>query len=101
MADKTIIELCAESDIHKPKECSACESRDVEYLGLGQYRCKECLTVMYDDYGKVRQYLEKHPGSTEIEVHEETGVTREVIRMFVHQERISVVNGRNNNNVRK
>lgn len=95
------MELYADADIHKPKECSVCKSSDIEYLGLGQYRCKDCLNDMYDDYGKVRRYLEEHPGSTEVVVHAATGVSREVIRMFVQQDRIGVVNGRNNNNVRK
>lgn len=94
MSNKTLMEIFADSDIHKPKECSTCKSTDIEYLGLGQYRCKACMTVMYDDYGKVRRYLEEHPGSTEVEVNANTGVKRETIRMFVHQERFDVVDER-------
>lgn len=94
MSDKTIDEVIAANSFHKPTNCETCNSDNIEYLGLGQYRCRDCLSVMYDDYGKVRKYVEEHPGCTEVDVHMDTGVSREMIGQFVKQQRFEVVNGR-------
>lgn len=97
MAEKTLMQIIAGHDLHKPTECPTCKSDQIEYLGLGQYRCKECLTIMYDDYGKTRKYIEEHPGATEVDVHTATGVSRDTIRQFVREDRFYVVNERSRN----
>lgn len=94
MSDKTINELMTEHEMNKPTKCSVCGSTSIEYLGLGEYRCKDCLNRMYDNYGLVRKYIEEHPGATEVDVHMATGVGRETIRHFVREERFDVVNGK-------
>ena len=71
--------LLATKNIHVPKKCTNCESEEIEYKGLGEYRCSACGNLMYDDFGKVRNYLEEHRGATQNEVSRETGVSTDVI----------------------
>lgn len=64
-----------------PSCCSACGGR-LGYNGLGEYMCERCEHREYDNYGKVRVYLEKHPKASVNQVAMDTGVSRvEVIRM--------------------
>lgn len=77
-------------DLGKPVRCSECKGTDLEYIGLGGYRCKECDHVMYDDYGKVREYLDAHKGATAAEVSAATGVPSGKIRQMVREERFEV-----------
>lgn len=94
MAEKILRDITIGQDIHKPEKCTQCGCVDIEYLGLGEYKCKDCLIIMYDDYGKVRHYVEEHRGATEIDVSMATGVSRETIRHFIRDERFEVINGR-------
>ena len=77
------------------------------YKGLGEYRCEECGESEYDDYGKVRSYLEKHKGAnvsrSYLEKHKganvsdisiETGVSRKSIRQMVKENRFEVIENR-------
>ena len=75
-----------------PGRCSSCGG-ELKYLGLGEYECKECRNVEYDDYGKVRSYLEKHPGALQGEVSRATGVPANRIRGLLEQERIEIAAG--------
>lgn len=64
-----------------PSCCSICGGR-LGYNGLGEYMCEVCEHREYDNYGKVRVYLEKNPRATVNQVAKDTGVARpEVIRM--------------------
>lgn len=64
-----------------PSCCSVCGGR-LGYNGLGEYMCERCEHKEYDNYGKVRVYLEKHPRASVNQVAADTGVSRtEVIRM--------------------
>lgn len=69
-------------DYEKPSRCDICNGA-LKYSGLGEYVCNECGSVQYDDYGKVRIYLEKNPGATLYRVENETGVSAKIIRSLV------------------
>ncbi len=75
-----------------PGRCSACGGK-LKYKGLGEYECEECANMEYDDYGKVRGYLEKHPGALQGEVSKATGVPANRIRGLLQQERIEIAAG--------
>jgi predicted RNA-binding Zn-ribbon protein involved in translation (DUF1610 family) len=75
-----------------PGRCSACGER-LKYRGLGEYICEECGNLEYDDYGKVRAYLEQHPGALQGEVSRATGVPANRIRGLLQQERIEIAAG--------
>ena len=94
MAEKTLDQIMLNFDLNRPTVCEACNSTDIAYNGLGEYHCKDCGTIMYDDYGRVRSYVEQHRGANEVDVSQATGVSRDKIRQFVREQRFEVVNGR-------
>ena len=80
-------------NIHVPKECGNCGEKDPEYKGVGEYKCRKCGYVMYDDFGIVRNYLEEHRGATASEVSHATGVAMETIRYFLKEDRLEIAQG--------
>lgn len=83
-------DFLAVKNTHIPHSCVNCGDEEIEYRGLGEYRCSKCGTLMYDDFGKVRNYLEEHRGATQNEVSRETGVSTDVIRHLLREERIEI-----------
>lgn len=77
---------------HVPKICTQCGGVMV-FKGVGEYHCEECRAVDYDDYGKVRLYIEEHPGANAAQVEEKTGVTQKIIRRLLKDGRIEVAEG--------
>ena len=73
----------------RPGKCSVCSSGLV-YKGVGEYHCSECGNVEYDDYGKVRLYIEEHRGATAAEISEATEVSQGKIRQMLKEERLEV-----------
>lgn len=76
-------------DLHKPVNCGKCGEALV-YLGIGEYECPSCHFLEYDDYGKVRNYLERYRGATQAEVAKSTGVSTSIIRQFLKEEKIEI-----------
>ena len=74
----------------KPIKCEKCGSMDIDYKGVGEYQCKNCGFLMYDDYGTVRNYIEKNPGVTQTEVSLATGVSKAKIRQMLREEKIEI-----------
>ena len=81
--------LLLRGDPSVPTVCTEC-SGEVEYQGLGSYKCKECGHVMYDDYGKVRNYLDEHRGATAYDVSMATGVPQGKIRQMIREEKFEI-----------
>lgn len=77
----------------KPTRCEKCGSMEIEFKGVGEYKCKNCGFLMYDDYGLVRNYIEQNPGATQTEVSMATGVTKSKIRQMLKDERIEIAPG--------
>ncbi|MCR5000212.1 MAG: hypothetical protein K6A71_00290 [Lachnospiraceae bacterium] len=75
-----------------PGRCGECGGK-LNYRGLGEYACEDCGNLEYDDYGKVRSYLEQHPGALQGEVSKATGVPANRIRGLLEQERIEISAG--------
>jgi len=84
--------LIAEVDYHRPMLCSKCGGVMV-FQGVGEYQCEKCKNVEYDDYGKVRGYLEKHPGANTSEVSSNTGVPQKMIRQMLKEARLEIAQG--------
>lgn len=76
-------------DLHKPTRCSKCGG-ELRYEGCGEFICTECGNWEYDDYGKVRNYLETHRGATQTEVSHATGVSTSTIRYLLREDKIEV-----------
>ena len=84
MERKTFGEFC------KPIKCSKCGSGSLHYKGLGEYICEECENLEYDDYGLVRNYLEKHKSTPITVIAQETGVSKYTIRQMLEEERFDI-----------
>ena len=75
-----------------PINCEKCGGVMV-FQGCGEYKCEKCGHVMYDDYGKVRCFLDEHAGASAVQVSESTGVSQKAIRMMLRDSRIEVAAG--------
>lgn len=74
---------------NRPDQCEMCGSQML-FKGLGTYECEKCRHRMMDDYGKVRKFLETHPGASLLHVSDETGVTKHKIRELLKDGRIQL-----------
>ena len=70
---------------HVPNICAECGGEMI-YKGVGEYQCEQCKAVVYDDYGKVRLYVEQHPGATISDTEAATGVPHKVIRQLLRED---------------
>lgn len=74
---------------HIPTVCEKCGGV-MTFKGVGEYECEDCGATAYDDYGKVRAYLEKHKGATAAQVEAATSVKQKTIRMMLKESRLEV-----------
>jgi len=63
------------------------------FKGVGEYQCEDCQYVDYDDYGKVRLYIEEHKGATAAQIEEAVGVPQRTTRRLLKDGRIQVAEG--------
>lgn len=82
-----------ELQIKKPTECDKCGGT-LSYNGLGEYKCDACGNTMFDDYGKVRDYVEHHAGARVQKISDETGVSVKIIKKMLMEERFNLVSNR-------
>lgn len=82
-------EFLERDSYHRPTLCENCGGVMI-FKGVGEYRCEDCSYVEYDDYGKVRLYLEKNSGATITQVEEGTGVKQKIIRQMLKEGRLEV-----------
>ena len=75
-----------------PTVCKNCGSVLV-YRGLGEYRCEKCKEQDFDNYGKTRNYIEKHPGASAVDIEKNTGVSKAAIREMLKESRFEIVEG--------
>lgn len=77
---------------HVPRICTECGGVMV-YKGVGEYRCEDCNRLDFDDYGKVRAYIESHKGATAVEIEQCTGVSQRTIRQMLRESRLEIAVG--------
>lgn len=75
-----------------PYNCKQCGGVMV-YKGVGEYQCEDCNALDWDDYGKVRNYIEKHKGATAAEIEAAVGVSQRSIRRMLKESRIEIAEG--------
>jgi len=83
------VKKIGEDPYHRPIYCPKCGGVMV-FKGVGEYHCEDCGYVDYDDYGKVRLYVERHVGATASEVEEHTGVSQKTIRQMLKEHKLEV-----------
>lgn len=74
---------------HTPTRCEVCGDT-LTFMGVGEYKCDKCGHLMYDDYGVVRNYLEKHKGVTVVQISAATGIPQSKIQQMLKEERLEV-----------
>ncbi len=74
---------------HRPRLCENCGGVMI-FQGVGEYKCEDCSDIAYDDYGKVRLYIEQHQGSTAAQIEEAIGVKQKTIRQMLRDAKIQV-----------
>lgn len=82
-------ELMEMNQINRPTYCEKCNGVMV-FKGVGEYKCEDCGYLDYDDYGKVRNYIEQHSGATSAQVAAATGVSQKAIRDMLRDERLEI-----------
>lgn len=82
-------EFNAVNTYNRPLYCEKCGGVMV-FKGVGEYRCEKCGYLDYDDYGKVRNYIEKHVGANAAQVSKATGVSQKAIRELLKESRIEI-----------
>lgn len=78
--------------LNVPRVCEKCGGVMV-FKGLGEYECEVCGELAYDDYGKVRAYIEEHKGATAAEIEGAIGVSQRTIRRLLKEGRLEVAEG--------
>ena len=87
------LKILEDFDVYnRPQECSKCGGVMI-FKGCGEYKCEKCRNVEYDDYGKVRNYIEKHRGANAAEASEATGVKQKTIRTMLRESRLEITEG--------
>lgn len=76
-------------EYHAPRVCEKCGGVMI-FKGVGEYHCEDCGAVAYDDYGKVRLYIEKHRGATAAQIEAAVGVSQRTIRQMLKEGRLEV-----------
>ena len=71
-------DILAQMERNVPTECPDCRER-LYFKGAGEYKCPRCRKVYYDDFGKVKKYLEENGSASAVEIADNTGVKLEVI----------------------
>ena len=65
-----------------PRICEKC-SGGYKYNGAGEYICKNCGNIAYDDYGKVRKFIEDNGPAPYHVVKKATGVDGRLVREYL------------------
>lgn len=77
---------------HRPSFCSKCGGVMV-FGGVGEYHCEDCKNIEYDDFGKVRLFIEQNRGATAVQIEESTGVKQKTIRQMLRENRLEITTG--------
>ncbi len=90
--DQKLDRLLSPETYNIPRTCEKCGGVMV-FQGLGEYKCEDCGRLDYDDYGKVRAYIEEHKGATAAEIEDAIGISQKTIRRLLRDGRLEVAEG--------
>lgn len=77
---------------NKPVVCDRCKGK-MFYVNGGLYRCGSCGYEVLDDFGKVKKFLDEHGAMSVMEISQATGVSVDIITMFLKQGRVEIPEG--------
>lgn len=81
--------ILLKDEYHIPRVCEKCGGVMI-FKGVGEYHCEDCGAVAYDDYGKVRLYIEEHRGATAAQIESAIGVPQRTIRRMLKEGKLEV-----------
>lgn len=88
--ERQLMSMVFDNNLYNPPQsCRKCGGR-MAFKGVGEYKCESCGALEYDDYGKVRCYIEEHRGATAAEIEDAVGVSQKSIRQMLKEQRIEV-----------
>lgn len=73
----------------KPSKCPECGEKLI-FEGGGSYRCQKCETVVLDNFGKIKKYLDENGAASCITIARATGVRREIIEQMLKEGRLEI-----------
>lgn len=73
----------------RPVSCSKCNA-SLYYKGSGRYVCSECEHEEYDDFGKVKKFLDKNGPTPSNIIMEETGVSLEKLDAMLRNGQVEI-----------
>ncbi len=76
----------------KPIRCQLCHGK-MDYKGRGQYVCVSCGNRDFDDYGRVRNFLEEYGVAPSSIISDVTGVSEQKIDEMLKDGRIQIAKG--------
>ena len=74
---------------NRPYQCEACGGKML-YKGGGEYECRDCGGAAWDDFGKVKAFLEEYGTQPALVISEATGVPMEVLRELLREGRLQL-----------
>jgi ribosomal protein S27AE len=74
----------------KLSKCESCGGSFVVYHGLGEYKCESCGITFFDDYGKVRKYIEENGPSMATDISDGTGVSRRKVNTLLQDGKVGL-----------
>ncbi len=77
---------------NKPVQCAKCGGK-MYYVHSGRYQCQNCGYEELDDFGRIKEYLEEHGPTSALILSEATGVSIQLIDLFLKQGRIEIPEG--------
>lgn len=94
MTEKEVKQLEQVFLISRPVNCKNCNSR-LYYIGSGKYKCDSCDIEYYDDFGKIKEYLEVNGPAPALQIAENTGVRMDLIDLFLRKGRLEIIENSN------
>lgn len=76
----------------RPVQCSKCGS-SLYYRGSGKYVCSSCENMEYDEFGKVKKYLDEHGVSTMAVIADATGVPMKHLNLMLREGKVEIPDG--------
>lgn len=76
----------------RPVFCKKCGGK-LYYQDSGYYQCELCGAGEYDDFGKIKVYLEENGPTPELWISRDTGVEVEIIELFLKNGRLEIPEG--------
>lgn len=77
--------------INKPITCE-CGGKYFHFGG-GKYKCQNCNEITYDDFGKVKKFLDENGPMPILAISSATGVSSEIIEFLLKDGRVEIIEG--------